>query len=74
MLCVTDSYMQAVTDPMTPSLRTAISKDTQVESDFGKQQQGLRSSFGKGFFKIKNEPRSSSEPNLSKYCRVIRLN
>ena len=61
---LTESYMQAVGNPVTPRLR-AIAQHNEAESDFHKQQQGVRASFGKGFFRTKNEPRSSSEPNLS---------
>ncbi|XP_031573769.1 liprin-beta-2-like [Actinia tenebrosa] len=58
-----DSYMQAVTNPVTPSLQAV--KNPQKPS---KPQSGIRSSFGKGFFKTKG-PKSSSEPNIAKVER-----
>ncbi|RMX44483.1 hypothetical protein pdam_00006070 [Pocillopora damicornis] len=59
----TESYTQAVNNPVTPSLR-ALKTETPPASPANRKRHGIRASFGKGLMKLRG-PKSSSEPNLA---------
>lgn len=60
---LTESYSQAVNNPVTPSLQ-ALKRQSPPASPSIKKKHGIRSSFGKGLLKRKRH-KSSSEPNIA---------
>ncbi|XP_068703611.1 liprin-beta-1-like isoform X2 [Montipora foliosa] len=60
---LTESYSQAVSNPVTPSLQ-ALKRKSPPASPSIKKKHGIRSSFGKGLLKLRRN-KSSSEPNIA---------
>ena len=68
VLLFSESYTQAVHNPVTPSLR-ALKRQSPPASPSIKKRHGIRASFGKGLKKLRGH-KSSSEPNIGKYCNL----
>ena len=60
-----ESYTQAVNNPVTPSLRAL--KTQTPPSPSNRKRHGIRASFGKGLMKLRGH-KSSSEPSLGMGC------
>ena len=63
-----ESYTQAVNNPVTPSLRAL--KTQTPPSPSNRKRHGIRASFGKGLMKLRGH-KSSSEPSLGMGCLII---
>lgn len=62
-----ESYTQAVNNPVTPSLRAL--KTRTPPSPSNRKRHGIRASFGKGLMKLRGH-KSSSEPSLGMGCLI----
>ena len=62
-----ESYTQAVNNPVTPSLRAL--KTQTPPSPSNRKRHGIRASFGKGLMKLRGH-KSSSEPSLGMGCLI----
>ncbi|KAL9972844.1 hypothetical protein ACROYT_G019225 [Oculina patagonica] len=60
----TESYTQAVNNPVTPSLKALKTETPPTTPSFQRKKHGIRASFGKGLMKLRGH-KSSSEPNLA---------